>query len=182
VTATGREFVDAPVTGSKHAAASGELNFLVGGSEGALKTIRAALDAMGRSVTHLGPAGSGAFVKLVNNFVAGVHVAAIGEAFAMIERSNLDIAKALPILAEGSVGSPVTKMVAARMAARDFTPHFPLKLMAKDLGYAIAEAGGRQQSLATAATALECFRSAISAGHGEKDMAAVVLPMRASDR
>jgi 3-hydroxyisobutyrate dehydrogenase len=175
---TGREFVDAPVTGSKNAAAGGELNFLVGGSEAALQRIRAALNAMGRTVTHLGPTGSGAFLKLVNNFVAGVHVAAFSEAFAMIERSGLDRTKAVAILAEGSVGSPVTKMVAARMSAEDFSAHFPLKLMAKDLGYAIAEAAARDQTLATATTALQCFHRAIAAGHGEKDMAAVVLPIR----
>jgi 3-hydroxyisobutyrate dehydrogenase len=178
VAATGREFLDAPVTGSKNAAAAGELNFLVGGSDAGLEKIRPAFRAMGRTVTHLGPAGSGAFVKLVNNFVAGVHVAAIAEAYAMIQRSNLDPAKALAILADGSVGSPVTKMVAGRMAAADFAPHFPLKLMAKDLGYAIGEASARGQTLATATTARECFRAAIALGHGDKDMAAVVLPMR----
>lgn len=178
VAGRGAEFVDAPVTGSKNAAAAGELNFLVGGSDVALATIRPALLAMGRNVIHLGPTGSGAFVKLVNNFVAGVHVAAFAEAFAWVERSGLDRAKALAVLSEGSVGSPVTKMVATRMGAGDFTPHFLLKLMAKDLGYAIGEAAGKQQTLTTAATALERFRAAIAAGHGEKDMAAVVLPLR----
>lgn len=176
--AQGNEFVDAPVTGSKNASAAGELNFLVGGTVANLERIRPALTAMGRSVTHLGPAGSGALVKLVNNFVAGVHVAAFAEAFAWVERSGLDRAQALAVLSEGSVGSPVTKMIAARMGAGDFTPHFPLKLMAKDLGYAIGEAAKQQQTLATAATALERFRTAIGAGHGEQDMAAVVQPLR----
>lgn len=177
-TARGLELVDAPVTGSKAAAANGELNFLVGGSAAALEKIRGALDAMGRSVTHLGPTGSGALLKLINNFMAGVHVAACAEAVAWLERTGLDRAKALSLLLDGAAGSPVTKVVAGRMSAGDFTPNFLLRLMAKDLGYAISEAGARGQSLDTATAALARFRGAIAAGHGEKDMAAAVLPLR----
>ncbi|MEO6244777.1 MAG: NAD-binding protein, partial [Opitutaceae bacterium] len=129
--------------------------------------------------THLGPVGSGALLKLVNNFMAGVQVAAMGEALAWIERTGLDRTQALAFLSEGAVGSPVTKTVAARMAAADFTPNFFLKLMAKDLGYAVAEAAHAGQTLSTAATALLRFRAAVAAGHGEQDMAAVVHAARA---
>jgi 3-hydroxyisobutyrate dehydrogenase len=177
-TARGLDLVDAPVTGSKSAAANGDLNFLVGGSAAAVERIRDALNAMGRSITHLGPTGSGALLKLINNFMAGVHVAACAEAVAWLERTGLDRAKALRFLLEGAAGSPVTKVVAGRMSAEDFTPNFLLRLMAKDLGYAIGEAAARGQSLVTAAAALERFRAAIAAGHAEKDMAALVLPLR----
>jgi 3-hydroxyisobutyrate dehydrogenase len=134
--AAGAECIDAPVTGSKNQAAAGELNFLTGGNAAALETIRPALNAMGRSVTHLGPTGSGALLKLINNFLAGVHVAATAEAVAWIERTELDRAQAIAFLSDSAVGSPVTKTVAARMCAPDFTPNFFLRLMAKDLGYA----------------------------------------------
>jgi 3-hydroxyisobutyrate dehydrogenase len=174
----GGEFVDAPVTGSKLAAAGGELNFLVGGSAAAVEKLRPALGAMGRSVTHLGPAGSGALLKLINNFLAGVHVAAMGEALGWIERSGLDRTQALAFLNESAIASPVTKTVAARMAAGDYTPNFFLKLMAKDLGYAAREAGVAGVTLATAEAALRLFRAAEAAGHGEQDMAAVSLPLR----
>ena len=178
VAARGAEFVDAPVTGSKAAAANGELNFLVGGSATALEIIRPALMAMGRGITHLGPTGSGALLKLINNFLAGVHVAAFGEALAWIERTGLDRAQALAFLSESAVGSPVTKTMAARMGAADFTPNFFLKLMAKDLGYAIGEAAKSGQTLTSAAMALQLFQRAIAAGHGDKDMSAVVEPLR----
>ena len=177
--ARGVEFADAPVTGSKNQAAAGVLNFLVGGSASALEKIRPALNAMGRSVTHLGPTGSGALLKLINNFMAGVHVAAMAEAFAWMERTGLNRAQALAFLSESAVGSPVTKTIAARINAADFTPNFFLKLMAKDLGYAVDEAAKSGQTLTTAATALQRFRAAILAGHGEKDMAAVVEAARA---
>lgn len=178
----GGEFVDAPVTGSKAAAAAGELNFLVGGSAAALEKIRPALAAMGRSTTHLGPAGSGALVKLVNNFVCGVQLAALAEALAWIERSGLDRAKALAVLTDGAPGSPLVKVLSARMTAPDYTPNFLLRLMAKDLGYAIGEAAAQGQTLATASAALGQFQAAIAAGHGDQDMAAVVEPLRASRR
>jgi 3-hydroxyisobutyrate dehydrogenase len=176
--ARGCAFVDAPVTGSKGAAANGELNFLVGGEEAALEKIRPALAAMSRSITHLGPTGSGALVKLINNFVCGVQVAAIAEAFAWVERSGLDRARAMSILVDGAPGSPLVKLIAGRMTANDYTPNFLLRLMAKDLSYAIQEGAAAGASLATPVTALEVFQRAIAAGHGEKDMAAVVEPLR----
>lgn len=177
------EFVDAPVTGSKPAAAAGELNFLVGGTETALEKIRPAFAAMGRNVIHLGPTGSGAFVKLVNNFVAGVQVTAFAEAFALVERNgDIDRAKALAVISEGAPGSPIVKLMSARMTAVDYTPNFLLHLMAKDLGYAIEEGARHQLSLLTAAAALERFRAAINAGLGEKDMAAVLETVRTDTR
>ena len=125
-TARGCEMLDAPVTGSRPQAAAGELVFLAGGRAATLEKARPALSAMGRAVTHLGPAGSGALVKLINNFVCGVQTAALAEALALIERSGVDRAKALEVLTGGAPGSPVVKNFSARMTARDYTPQFKL--------------------------------------------------------
>ena len=176
--AKGHEFLDAPVTGSKIHAASGELNFLVGGTEAALNRARPALAAMSKTIIPLGPVGSGALLKLINNFVAGVQVASLAEAIAMIERSGLDQAKSLEVIANGAPGSPLVKTIAARMTTPDYTPNFLLRLMAKDLGYAIGEGKKVSLDLVTAAAALQDFQKAIEAGHGEMDMAAIVEPMR----
>lgn len=172
------ELLDAPVTGSKIHAASGELNFLVGGSAEALERVRPAFEVMGRAIFHVGPTGSGARLKLINNFLAGVQAASLAEAVALIERSGLDRDQALDILTNGAPGSPLIKTLSARMAAEDYTPNFLLRLMAKDLTYALQE--GRQHSLAltTAASALDVFHHAIAAGQGEKDMSAIVEPLR----
>jgi len=179
-TARGCEFLDAPVTGSKTQAAAGELNFLVGGSASALEKARPVLVVMSKTITPIGPSGSGALLKLINNFVCGVQVAALAEAMAMIERGGLDRSKALEVLADGAPGSPLVKAVSARMTAPDFTPNFLLRLMAKDLGYAIQEGRKSSVELKTATAALEVFQGAIAAGHGEKDIAAVVEPFRKS--
>jgi 3-hydroxyisobutyrate dehydrogenase len=177
-TARGCAFLDAPVTGSKIHAASGELTFLVGGDAIALQKAQAVLAAMSKAVIHLGPTGSGAMMKLVNNFLCGVQVAALAEAVALIERSGLDRAKALDILTNGAPGSPLVKTVAARMSAPEAAPHFLLRLMAKDLGFAIAEGAKLSLPLLTATAALELFQRAAAAGHGEKDMSAIIAPLR----
>ena len=171
-------FVDAPVTGSKTQAATGELNFLVGGTESALDQARPVLDAMGRTVTHLGPAGSGAMVKLINNFVCGVQLASIAEAVAMIERCDLDREAALGVLTNGAPGSPLVKLLSARMTAEDYTPFFHLHLLAKDLSYAVQEAAALSLDLKTAETALGLFQKAVDDGYGDQDMSAVIESLR----
>ncbi len=178
--ARGCKFLDAPVTGSKTQAAAGQLVFLVGGDSATLEKTRPVLAAMSKAIVHVGPTASGALLKLINNFVCGVQVASLAEALAMIERSGLDRARALEILTAGAPGSPIVKTVAARMTAPDFAPNFLLRLLAKDLGYAMAEGGKLSVDMLTAAAALEQFHRAIAAGHGNKDIAAVVQPFRKS--
>jgi 3-hydroxyisobutyrate dehydrogenase len=171
----GCELLDAPVTGSKTHSAAGELLFLVGGSAAALETARPALAAMGsRGVNHLGPTGSGALLKLINNFLCGVQVASLAEGLALIEASGLDRTQALEILKAGAPGSPMLRLLADRMTGGDYTPHFLMRLMAKDLNYAITEGEQHSLKLTTAASALDLFRQAMALGLGEKDTAAVI--------
>jgi len=170
----GCELLDAPVTGSKVQAASGELRFLVGGSGKALETAKPILSVLGNDIIHLGPSGSGAVMKLINNFMSGVQIASLAEATALIHASGLDPDKAIAVLTSGAPGSPLVKLLSARAKAGDFTPNFVLRLMAKDLGYAIKEGSHHQIDLKTAAGALEVFRQAIANGYGEQDFSAVI--------
>lgn len=168
------ELLDAPVTGTKPHAANGELLFLVGGSERALTAARPVLNCLGRDAVYLGPTGSGALMKLINNFLCGVQAASLAEAAALIGNAGLDREKALGILTNGAPGSPLVKTLAARAAAGDFTPNFVLRLMAKDLSYAIEEGTRNHLSLETAAPALAEFQRAIAAGYGDSDLSAVI--------
>jgi 3-hydroxyisobutyrate dehydrogenase len=172
------DLLDAPVTGSKTRAASGDLSFLVGGENTTLEKVRPVLAAMGKAIVPLGPLGSGALLKLINNFVCGVQVASFAEAMVMIERGGLDCARALEVILNGAPGSPLVKTVSARIAAADFTPNFLLKLMAKDLAYAVQEADKMSLDLATAKAAKGKFQSAVADGYGDKDIAAIVEPLR----
>ncbi len=170
--------VDAPVTGSKVQAAAGQLLFLAGGPSETLDKIDPILRAMGRDVVHVGPVGSGARLKLINNFLSGVQVAALAEALSMIERSGLDTEKALKVLTEGAPGSPVVKLLSGRMTQRQYEPQFLLRLMAKDLRYAITEADQNALDLDMGRAGLRVFEHAIAAGQGDEDMAAVVEQFR----
>ena len=79
-----------------------------------------------RGVVHAGPAGSGARLKLINNFVCGVQAAALAEAIVLMERGGLNLATALPVLQNGAPGSPLVKGVGKRMASRDYAVNFML--------------------------------------------------------
>lgn len=172
------ELLDAPVTGTRSHAAAGELNFLVGGAASALEKARPALMAMGRSITHVGPTGAGAMLKLINNFLCGVQAASLAEAVGLLTRAGLDRAKALEVLMNGAPGSPLVKTLANRILAGDATLNFRLKLMAKDLAYALAEGTGNGISLSTVAPALALFNQAVAAGEGEKDFSVILEQSR----
>jgi 3-hydroxyisobutyrate dehydrogenase len=172
------ELLDAPVTGSKTHAAAGELNFLVGGSAAALERARPLFAAMGRSAARVGPTGSGALLKLINNFLCGVQAVSLAEALALIENAGLDRETATQVLANGAPGSPLLKTLLPRMTGRDYTPHFRLSLMRKDLEYSLKEADQRGVRLSTAQSALEAFERAVASGRGMQDLSAVVEPLR----
>jgi 3-hydroxyisobutyrate dehydrogenase len=180
--AKGCAFLDAPVTGSKTQAATGELRFLVGGSADALARARPVLSAMGKETVHLGPTGAGARMKLINNFVCGIQGAALAEAVAFIEGVGLDVPTALSILTNGAPGSPLVNAVGPRMTKPDYTVNFALALMHKDLSYSIAEAERAGVPLRTAERARELYTAAIGQGLGESDFSAIVEPLRAARR
>jgi len=168
------EFLDAPVTGTKPHAAAGELFFMVGGSTAGFERAREVLAVLGREVVHLGPNGSGALLKLINNFVCGVQAASFAEAMSLIRLSGLDRGKSISVLASSALASPLIKRMVTAMAADDFSPNFPLKLMTKDIGYAIKEGARCGLPLQTAAPALEIFKGAVGQGLGDEDFSAVV--------
>jgi len=108
--ARGCELLDAPVTGSKAQAASGELTFLVGGAPLALERVRIVLSVMSRAIVYVGPSGNGALLKLINNFLCGVQVASLAEAVAWIEKSGADGEQMLEFLKNGAGGSPLIQV------------------------------------------------------------------------
>jgi 3-hydroxyisobutyrate dehydrogenase len=171
------DFVDAPVTGSKPQAEAGELLFLAGGTENAVQRARPLFDAMGRGVVHVGETGSGALLKLINNFLCGVQAASMAEALGWLQAANLNPAEAIKVLGEGAPGSPILRRTAERATQHDFTPAFSLRLMIKDLMYAVQEASRSGLELHTAMAALERFRQAEQKHLGEEDFAAVVQPL-----
>ena len=177
--AHGLGLLDAPVTGSRMQAVGGQLTFLVGGSQETLAIATPVLEAMSKEIAHLGPIGSGAKMKLLNNFICGVQVAALAEGLAWLERSGLDRDQAIDLLKRGAPGSPLLANISTRMTSRDYAVNFHLRLMSKDLQYAGEAAAASGVELTTATNARSLFEQAVALGYGDEDMAAVVEPLRA---
>jgi 3-hydroxyisobutyrate dehydrogenase len=174
----GLHMVEAPVTGSRMQAEGGQLNFLVGADEEALALVEPVLRSMSKEILHLGPVGSGAQLKLINNFLCAVQVTSFAEALAWIERTGLKRDTALEFLKKGAPGSGILSAMSDRMTRRTYEVNFLLRLMAKDLRYAQAAAAQRAVELSMAEPAEAMFGKAQEQGLGERDMSAVVEVLR----
>lgn len=175
----GVALLDSPATGSREAAEEGSLGLLVGGDAGALARARPVLGAVSRRITHLGPSGAGATMKLVANLMGAVQTAALAEGLVLAERAGLDMAQVVPLVINGAPGSPIVKGKAARMVARDYADtQFALRWMHKDATYALRLADDLGVPAPTLAVAREVYRLARNLGFEEVDFAAVVEAIR----
>jgi len=172
------DFLDAPVTGSKDQAETGKLKFLVGGDTAAIEKARPVFSVMGTDIMALGPVGSGTTLKLVNNFICGVQVAALAEGLSVLSRCDLDHDAALAVLIKGAIGSPLVQTIMARVMAGNFAPNFSVALIEKDLGYAICEGAKAGIDLLSAEAARMRFQQVQSAGFGDRDIAFLVNWLR----
>ena len=177
--ALGLDFLDAPVTGSKDAAESGELKLMVGGDAAALERARPALESISTQMIHFGPSGAGALIKLINNLMVAAQVAVLAEGLNLAEQGGLDLAQVVPFLINAGPGSPVVKGKAARIAAHDYADtQFALRWMHKDATYAMHAADEFGVPMPTLAAARELYRMARNLGLDEQDFAAVAEALR----
>lgn len=129
---------------------------------------------MGAAVHHVGPLGSGALVKLATNALLGIQVASLAELIGLLERNDAEVDVALKAIATTSVWSPVAHYLASSMRQGDFCPQFPVELIEKDLGYALAAAGHAPMLVA----ARSVFQAGIAESLGKENISAVVkLPV-----
>ena len=135
----GALFLDAPVGGSKAAAASGALTLFVGGDAAALEEARPALAAISRQIVHLGAAGAGATWKIIHNMMLAVHVATAAEAIALAGKAGFDPAQTLSLIDNGPAASFIVKFKMPRFSEQRFDDaDFALRHMLKDARYALA--------------------------------------------
>lgn len=170
--------MEAPVTGSRAQADAGQLKFLAGGDADVLEKVTPVLRSMSQEILHLGPVGSGAQLKLINNYLCSVQVVSFAEALTWIERTGLNRDAALEFLKKGAPGSGILNAMADRMTKRTYQVNFLLPLMAKDVRYAHAAASQRGVELSMAKPAGALFDRAQEQGHGAQDMSAVVEVIR----
>lgn len=172
----GVEVLDAPVKGGPAKAAKGELRILVGGSEEAFRRYAPLLEALG-APRHLGPLGTGAAAKVLNNFAVITLVSVLGEAMALAGALGIEERVALEILS----GTPLAPTVERqwKRASGQGPPSFKLRLAKKDLALAVqsALANGRTR-LRAGEQALSWLRDAAERGLAERDQATVVELIR----
>ena len=175
----GLAFLDAPVLGSKDAAAAGQLRLLVGGEAATLRSARPVLEAFSSEIYHLGPVGAGTRMKLVNNAMVTVQTVALAEGLVVAERAGLPLDRVVEILTGGAPGSPTVRSRAGRMAVGEYEDvHFALRWMLKDAGYGLAEGKQYGVPMATVSAARDVLQAAVDRGLGDLDFSAVIEALR----
>jgi len=172
--ATGRLYLDAPISGGAQRAAEGALTILASGSPAAFAKARPALDAMAAKLYELGDAaGQGAAFKMINQHLAGVHIAAASEAIAFAAHQGLDIAKVYEVITASAGNSWMFENRMAHVLAADYTPRSAVEIFVKDLGIIDDMARGARFPVPIAAAALQMFLMTAAAGMGHDDDSSV---------
>ena len=135
--AKGIAVLEAPVTGGVHRAAAGEISVLVGGDKTVFDAHRAALEAMGGEIFHMGPLGSAAVIKVITNMLAFIHLVAAGEALMLAKRGGLDLAQAFAAIRASSGNSFVHETESQVILNGSYNIGFTMDLACKDLGFAL---------------------------------------------
>jgi 3-hydroxyisobutyrate dehydrogenase/2-hydroxy-3-oxopropionate reductase len=180
VRATGSGLLDAPVSGSVTLAESGGLTLMVGGTDDDLARARPALEALAKTIVHLGPLGSGAAMKLAVNVVIFGLNQALAEGVVLAEAAGVDRATAYDVIAAGAAGAPYVGYKRAQFLDPEGAPvAFSLALTEKDLRLITETADGLGQPLPQTSLNLELVRAAAAGGREGRDFATVADELRA---
>ncbi len=161
--------LDAPVSGGEQGAIDGALSIMVGGDEADFEAAQDVFAAVGKTIVHVGPSGSGQTVKAANQLIVAVNVGVLAEAITFLEAYGVDTASALKVLGGGLAGSKVLDQKGQKMLDRNFDPGFRLALHHKDLG--IVTSAAREAGVATplGALAAQLVASLVATGDGDLD-------------
>jgi len=168
-------FVDAPVSGSKGPAETGQLLILASGPPGAQAVAGPVFAAIGRKSVWLGAAGQGSRMKLVVNAYMSTLIEGVAEALELASRLGIDAAGLAEAIEGGPLDAPIAEAKLHKMQSGDFAPEFPLEWALKDVDLAIAAAGEDRLPLLEALS--RQWRAAVEAGHGRDDVSAARLAL-----
>jgi L-threonate 2-dehydrogenase len=175
LTEKGILYLDAPISGGAAKAAKGEITMMTSGHPDAYAKVGGALDAMAAKVYRLGPAaGNGSKVKIINQLLAGVHIAAAAEAMALGLRQGVDPASLYEVITHSAGNSWMFENRMAHVLAGDYTALSAVDIFVKDLGLVLDTARASKFPLPLASTAHQMFLQAASAGFGREDDSAVI--------
>jgi 2-hydroxy-3-oxopropionate reductase len=167
--AAGFGAVDAPVSGGEQGAIDGVLSIMVGGSGADFAKAQPVLDAIGKTIVHVGPAGAGQTVKAANQLIVAVNIQALAEAVVFLEAFGVDTDAALKVLGGGLAGSKVLDQKGQKMLNRDFAPGFRLALHNKDLGIVTAAARSVGVTVPLGSAVAQLVTSLVARGDGGLD-------------
>ncbi|MDR2998531.1 MAG: 2-hydroxy-3-oxopropionate reductase [Microbacterium sp.] len=167
--AAGFGAVDAPVSGGEQGAIDGVLPIMTGGSPEDFAKAEPVLNAVGKTIVHVGPAGAGPTVKAANQLIVAVNIQALSEAILFLEAYGVDTDAALKVLGGGLAGSKVLDQKGQKILDRDFTPGFRLALHNKDLGIVTAAARQAGISVPLGSAVAQLVTSLVARGDGGLD-------------
>ena len=170
----GVEMLDAPVTGAPRVASEGKLGIMVGGARETFERCRPVFEKMGVKIVYAGTHGMGSTLKLVNNLILGVAIHACAEALVLATKAGLDPQSVVEITSVGGARTGAMETRGPRMLKHDFSPHFSVNNMYKDLSNVICLADECGVSLPVAGMAREILRAAKAQGKGDEDSATVM--------
>jgi 2-hydroxy-3-oxopropionate reductase len=171
----GARLLDSPVSGGPGGARDGTLTLMIGGDAEAFAAARPVLEAVGRTLTHLGPPGSGQVCKAANQLIIGTTLLAISEALALGRKAGLDPEAMRRALLGGSARSFAMENHAARIIAGAVEPGFRAELMRKDLRLAAGAVRDHGVFAPATATTAAMMEALVNSGRGAQDSAALGL-------
>ncbi len=168
------QMLDAPISGGPERAAKGELAIMVGGETETFERASPLLDAMGRSITHVGPNGMGEVIKLANNTICGLLMVGISEAFTMAVKAGGDAAQMREVIMQ-SAGANflLDQWIKDRMLQDNYDPGFATSLMQKDLGAALESARALGVPMMMTGLAYQLYELAEGHGYGRQDYCSI---------
>ncbi len=168
-------YIDAPISGGAAKAASGQMTMMTAGADAAYALAEPLLNAMAAKVYKLGKqAGAGSKVKIINQLLAGVHIAAAAEAMALGLREGVDPDALYEVITHSAGNSWMFENRMAHVLAADYTPLSAVDIFVKDLGLVLDMARSSKFPLPLSATAHQMFMQASTAGFGREDDSAVI--------
>ena len=176
--AAGAEMLDAPVSGGDKGAIAGTLSIMVGGSDEAYARALPILSTMGKTVTHVGPSGSGQVVKVCNQVVVAVVIEAVAEALVLGAKAGVDPNLIADVLQGGLAATRVLEMRRENMIGGNFEPGFRIRLHLKDLKNAMELARANAVPLPAASQVEQLMLSMLASGRGELDHSALITVLQ----
>ncbi len=172
------KMLDAPVSGGSEGAQNGTLTIMVGGEPEDFKKALPVLEAMGKTITHIGPIGAGQLTKAINQILISGTYLTVAEGLTLGIKAGLDMKKVVSALSGGAAGSWVLDNRASNVIKNEYPLGFRVRLHRKDLGIALSAAREMEITLPCTALVEQIENGLIARGYGDEDVSALARTIR----